>query len=41
MSGEWIGVNTAGITIAQGLSFAVPSSQVLEFLEAVLEGRGR
>ena len=39
MSGQWIGVNTAGITMAQGLSFAVPSGQVQEFLKAVLEGK--
>ncbi len=39
MSGQWIGVNTAGITTAQGLSFAVPSFQVHQFLKAVLEGK--
>ena len=40
MSGQWIGVNTATIATAQGLSFSVPSHQAQEFLKAVLEGRG-
>ena len=40
LAGAWIGVNTAGIQEAQNIGFAVPSSQVMEFLEAVLEGEG-
>ncbi len=41
LTGAWIGVNTAGILSAQGLSFAVPSSQVREFVGAVLAGNGQ
>ena len=41
MTGAWVGVNTAGITTAQGLAFAVPSSQVREFLGGVLKGKGK
>jgi S1-C subfamily serine protease len=37
----WIGVNTAGVTEAQGIGFAVPSSQVREFLDKVRTGKGR
>jgi serine protease Do len=40
LSGAWIGVNTAGIPGAQNIGFAVPSSQVLEFLNEVLAGKG-
>jgi S1-C subfamily serine protease len=40
MTGAWVGVNTAGVTTAQGLAFAVPSSQVREFLDGVLKGKG-
>ena len=39
-SGAWIGVNTAGIVQAQSIGFAVPSSQVLEFLDQVLKADG-
>jgi S1-C subfamily serine protease len=41
MTGAWVGVNTAGVETAQGLAFSVPSSQVREFLDDVLEGKGR
>jgi len=41
MTGAWVGVNTAGVTTAQGLAFAVPSSQVREFLGGVLKGKGK
>ncbi len=41
LTGAWVGVNTAGVTSAQGLAFAVPSSQVREFLNGVLEGKGK
>jgi S1-C subfamily serine protease len=37
----WVGVNTAGVTEAQGIGFAVPSSQVREFLDKVRTGKGR
>ena len=37
----WVGVNTAGVTEAQGSGFAVPSSQVREFLDKVRKGKGR
>lgn len=40
LTGAWIGVNTAGITEAQNIGFAVPSSQVREFLDNVRAGRG-
>lgn len=40
MTGAWVGVNTAIVAGAQGLGFAVPSSQVEEFLKAVTDGRG-
>jgi S1-C subfamily serine protease len=39
-SGAWIGVNTAGVVQAQSIGFAVPSSQVAEFLDEVLAGEG-
>lgn len=41
LTGAWIGVNTAGITQAQGIGFAVPSNQVKEFLDNIREGRGQ
>ena len=41
MNGAWVGVNTAGVTTAQGINFAVPSSQVLEFIEEVLKASGQ
>jgi len=40
LSGAWIGVNTAGAIGAQGIGFTVPSAQVREFLQAVIDGRG-
>jgi S1-C subfamily serine protease len=40
LTGAWIGVNTAGITEAQNIGFAVPSSQVREFLDNVRAGNG-
>jgi S1-C subfamily serine protease len=40
LTGAWIGVNTAGYTQAQGISFAVPSRQAREFLINVLAGNG-
>ncbi len=40
LEGAWIGVNTAGITGAEGLYFSVPSSQTAEFLESVMAGNG-
>jgi serine protease Do len=40
LTGAWIGVNTAGAPTAQGIGFAVPSSQVREFVAEVLAGEG-
>jgi S1-C subfamily serine protease len=40
LTGAWIGVNTAVLMGTQGISFCVPSSQVVEFLESVLAGQG-
>ena len=40
LKGAWVGVNTAVLTGTQGISFAVPSSQVREFLQTVLNGDG-
>jgi S1-C subfamily serine protease len=40
LTGAWIGVNTAGITEAQNIGFAVPSGQVREFLDNVRSGNG-
>ncbi len=40
LAGAWIGVNTAGATEAQGIGFAVPSSQVREFLDEIRAGKG-
>ncbi|MHC4624653.1 MAG: S1C family serine protease [Planctomycetota bacterium] len=40
LTGAWVGVNTAGITQAQGIGFAVSSSQVKEFLDNVRAGKG-
>jgi S1-C subfamily serine protease len=40
LSGAAIGVNAAAIVGAQGVAFTVPSSQVLEFVRAVLAGDG-
>ncbi len=41
LTGSWIGLNTAQIANSQGIGFTVPSNQVLEFLNNVLEGNGR
>ncbi|MHC4558469.1 MAG: S1C family serine protease [Planctomycetota bacterium] len=40
LTGAWVGVNTAGITQAQSIGFAVPSSQVREFLDKIRAGEG-
>jgi serine protease Do len=40
LAGAWIGVNTAGAVDAQGIGFAVPSSQVREFLDEIRAGKG-
>ena len=40
LTGAWIGVNTATIEKAQGIGFAVPSKQALEFVKNVLAGKG-
>jgi S1-C subfamily serine protease len=40
LDGSCVGVNTAIIAVAQGIGFAVPSNQVLEFIDNVREGRG-
>ncbi len=36
MDGAWVGVNTSKMLLAQGISFAVPSNQVLEFLDLII-----
>jgi S1-C subfamily serine protease len=40
LTGAWIGVNTASAKESQGIGFAVPSSQVREFLNKILAGKG-
>jgi serine protease Do len=40
LNGSCVGVNTAIIAVAQGIGFAVPSNQVLEFIDNVRAGRG-
>ena len=40
LTGAWVGVNTAGAVDAQGIGFAVPSSQVREFLDEIRAGKG-
>jgi S1-C subfamily serine protease len=40
LTGAWIGINTAGVVEAQGIGFAVPASQVREFLDEVRAGKG-
>jgi len=40
LDGACIGVNTAMIAVAQSIGFAVPSNQVLEFIDDVRAGRG-
>jgi serine protease Do len=39
LNGAWIGVNTAIAVEAQGIGFAVPSNQAVEFLDVVRTGR--
>jgi serine protease Do len=41
LTGAWVGINTAGIVEAQNIGFAVPSTQVREFLDQVRAGKGR
>jgi len=40
LNGSCVGVNTAMIAVAQSIGFAVPSNQVLEFIDNVRAGRG-
>ncbi len=40
LTGAWVGINTAGITKGQSIGFAVPSYQVLEFIDLVFKGDG-
>jgi len=40
LDGACVGVNTAMIAVAQSIGFAVPSNQVLEFIDNVRAGRG-
>ena len=40
MTGAVVGVNTAGILEAQNIGFAVPSGQVLDFLDQIRAGEG-
>jgi S1-C subfamily serine protease len=40
LSGACVGVNTAMIAAAQSIGFAVPSNQVVEFIDNVRAGRG-
>jgi S1-C subfamily serine protease len=40
LSGAAVGMNTAIARSAQGIAFAVPTSQILEFIEQVLAGEG-
>jgi S1-C subfamily serine protease len=40
LTGAWVGVNTAGITEAQSIGFAVPSGQAREFLDEIRAGKG-
>ena len=40
LDGSCVGVNTAVVAVAQGIGFAVPSNQVLEFIDNVRAGRG-
>jgi S1-C subfamily serine protease len=39
LTSAWVGVNTAGVTEAQGIGFAVPSNQIREFLDQVRSGK--
>jgi S1-C subfamily serine protease len=38
LTGAWVGVNTATAAAGQGIGFAVPSSQVREFLDMIRSG---
>ncbi|RJP76505.1 MAG: hypothetical protein C4522_18140 [Desulfobacteraceae bacterium] len=38
LTGAWVGVNTATAAAGQGIGFAVPSSQVREFLDKIRNG---
>jgi len=38
LSGAWIGVNSAGALSSEGIGFAVPSTQVKEFLDMIRTG---
>jgi S1-C subfamily serine protease len=40
LSGAWVGVNTLSAVAAQGIGFAVPSSQVQDFLDRLGRGEG-
>jgi S1-C subfamily serine protease len=40
LAGAWIGVNTLSALPAQGIGFAVPSTQAADFLERVSRGEG-
>jgi S1-C subfamily serine protease len=40
LTGAVVGMNTAIARSAQGIAFAVPSSQIIEFVEQVLRGEG-
>jgi len=40
LNGACVGVNTAMIAVAQSIGFAVPSNQVVEFIDNVRAGRG-
>lgn len=40
LSGAWVGLNTAQIADTQGIGFAVPSTQVQEFINNVLNADG-
>jgi S1-C subfamily serine protease len=39
-NGNWVAVNTARLSDAEGIGFSVPSAQARKFLENILAGRG-
>ena len=41
LTGAWIGLNTAQIANTQGIGFTIPSSQVQEFIDRILQGKGQ
>jgi S1-C subfamily serine protease len=41
LNGAWVGVNTAGVLTAQNIGFAIPSSQVYQFLKKIQNGEGQ